>query len=127
MVFQNADTQIVGETVSADIAFGPENLGLNRSEIGNRVPKAMEAVDLTGYADQKPQFLSGGEKRRLAIAGVLAMEPDVLVLDEPFSNLDYPHSLQLLKQLIDLHARGHSIIVVAMNWTRSPHISIVWS
>ncbi|NQU64501.1 MAG: ABC transporter ATP-binding protein, partial [SAR324 cluster bacterium] len=112
MVFQNADTQIVGETVHSDIAFGPENLGLNRVEIEARVERVLEIVGLQGLRDQKPHLLSGGEKRRLAIAGVLAMNPEILVFDEPFSNLDYPGALQLLNQIIHLHECGHSIIIV---------------
>lgn len=112
MVFQNADTQIVGETVYSDIAFGPENLGLHRDEIEVRVERVMRTVGLQGLRDQKPHLLSGGEKRRLAIAGVLAMNPEVLVFDEPFSNLDYPGGLQLLNQIIHLHECGHSIIIV---------------
>lgn len=112
MVFQNADTQIVGETVYADVAFGPENLGMTRTEIEERVVNALTTVDLQEFANRKPHLLSGGEKRRLAIAGILAMEPRLLVLDEPFSNLDYPGSLKLLEQLVILHEQGHSIVVV---------------
>ncbi len=112
MVFQNADTQIVGETVYSDIAFGPENLGLNRQEIDARVERAMEVVGLQDFGHQKPNLLSGGEKRRLAIAGILAMNPEILVFDEPFSNLDYVGGQQLLNQIIQLHKSGHSIIIV---------------
>lgn len=112
MVFQNADTQIVGETVYADIAFGPENLGLTQDTIEQRVNRAMNTVGLQGLKDRKPHLLSGGEKRRLAIAGVLAMNPDILVFDEPFSNLDYPGESRLLKQILNLHEAGHTIIVV---------------
>ena len=112
MVFQNADTQIVGETVYSDIAFGPENLGLKRQEIEARVESVMEIVGLQDFRHQKPHLLSGGEKRRLAIAGVLAMNPEILVFDEPFSNLDYVGGQQLLNQIIQLHNSGHSIIIV---------------
>lgn len=90
MVFQDADCQIVGETVGGDVAFGPENLRLDRTEIDIRVSESLKAVGLEGFADRRPHTLSGGEKRRLAIAGILAMNPRVLVLDEPFANLDYP-------------------------------------
>ena len=112
MVFQNADTQIVGESVYSDIAFGPENLGLNRREIDARVERVMEIVGLQDLGHQKPHLLSGVEKRRLAIAGVLAMNPEILVFDEPFSNLDYSGGQQLLNQIIHLHKSGHSIIIV---------------
>ena len=111
MVFQDSDSQIVGETVYDDVAFGPENLCLDRSEIKRRVYDALEAVGLTGLAEQRPHLLSGGEKRRLAIAGVLSMKPRVIVFDEPFSNLDYPGIRQLLEQILSLLKAGHTIIV----------------
>jgi biotin transport system ATP-binding protein len=111
MVFQNADSQIVGETVYADVAFGPENLGLGRSEINQRVTAALEAVDLTHLAQQRPHLLSGGEKRRLSIAAVLAMNPQVIALDEPFSSLDYPGVKQVLHYILALHESGHTILV----------------
>ncbi len=111
MVFQNADSQIVGETVYSDVAFGPENLCLDREEIEKRVSTALESVSLMQHADKRPHLLSGGEKRRLSIAGVLAMEPKVIVFDEPFSSLDYPGVRQVLKQIISLHQSGHTIII----------------
>ena len=111
MVFQDADSQIVGETVCDDVAFGPENLCLDRSEVKRRVFKSLKIVGLLDFEDQKPHLLSGGEKRRLAIAGILAMEPNVLVFDEPFSSLDYPGVKQVLKQIISLHRSGHTILV----------------
>lgn len=113
MVFQDAESQIVGETVYDDVAFGPENLCLARDEIKQRVQASLEAVGLTRLADQRPHTLSGGEKRRLAIAGVLAMKSEVVVFDEPFSNLDYPGVKQLLRQVVALHRTGHTIIVAA--------------
>jgi biotin transport system ATP-binding protein len=113
MVFQDPDSQIVGETVSDDVAFGPENLCLDRSEVKRRVARALDLVNLLDFKNQKPHLLSGGEKRRLAIAGILAMEPKVLVFDEPFSSLDYPGIKQVLKQIISLHQAGHTILVAA--------------
>ena len=112
MMFQDADSQIVGETVYADVAFGPENLKLDHDQIERRVALALEAVGLKDLADQRPHSLSGGEKRRLAIAGILAMEPRVIVFDEPFTSLDYPGVKQILKQIISLHQAGHTIIVI---------------
>jgi len=103
--------QIVGETVYDDVAFGPENLCLNRNEIDRRVSSALDAVGLAALAEQKSHLLSGGEKRRLAIAGVLAMEPKVIVFDEPFSNLDYPGVSQVLQEVLSLYRAGHTIIV----------------
>ncbi len=111
MVFQDADSQIVGETVYDDVAFGPENLGMDRDRIHRRVTAALAAVNLTGFADQRPHLLSGGEKRRVAVAGILAMQSKVLVFDEPFSNLDYPGVRQVLEQMIALHHSGHTILV----------------
>ena len=113
MVFQDADSQIVGETVSDDVAFGPENLCLDRREVTRRVARALDLVNLLDLKNQKPHLLSGGEKRRLAIAGILAMEPKVLVFDEPFSSLDYPGIKQVLRQIISLHQAGHTILVAA--------------
>ncbi len=113
MVFQDADSQIVCETVFEDAAFGPENLRLDRGEIELRVMRALETVGLVDHKDKSPYLLSGGEKRRLAIAGVLAMDPKVLVFDEPFSSLDYPGIQQILKQIVSLHRSGRTIIVAA--------------
>ncbi len=112
MMFQDADSQIVGETVSEDVAFGPENLQLDRNQISKRVKQALIAVGLTDFADQSSHLLSGGEKRRLAIAGILAMEPKVIAFDEPFASLDYPGVKQVLKQILVLHRSGHTILVV---------------
>ncbi len=112
MIFQDADSQIVGETVYEDVAFGPENLQLDRRQVGQRVKQALKAVGLADFADQSPHLLSGGEKRRLAIAGILAMEPEVIAFDEPFASLDYPGVKQVLKQILALHQSGHTILVV---------------
>ena len=112
MMFQDADSQIVGETVYEDVAFGPQNLRLNHDEIGKRVSQAIDTVGLTDFADQSPHLLSGGEKRKLAIAGILAMEPAVIAFDEPFASLDYPGVKQVLKQILTLHQSGHTILVI---------------
>jgi biotin transport system ATP-binding protein len=112
MVFQDPDTQIVGETVYDDVAFGPENLGLTREEISRRATQALKAVELSHLSDQRPHLLSGGEKRRLAIAGILAMQPKVVVFDEPFASLDYPGVVQVLKQILALKRGGHTILVI---------------
>jgi biotin transport system ATP-binding protein len=112
MMFQDADSQIVGETVYADVAFGPENLRLDQDQIRKRVTLALAVVGLTEFADQRPHLLSGGEKRRLSIAGILAMEPKVVVCDEPFTSLDYPGVKQVLKQILTLHQAGHTIVVI---------------
>jgi len=112
MMFQDADSQIVGETVYEDVAFGPENLRLQRHLIDERVTHALDAVGLRDFADRRPHLLSGGEKRRLAIAGILAMEPRVIAFDEPFASLDYPGVKQVLKHILALHQTGHTVLVV---------------
>jgi biotin transport system ATP-binding protein len=112
MMFQDADSQIVGETVYDDVAFGPENLCLERVEIKNRVAAALNTAGLTDLSEQRPHLLSGGEKRRLAIAGILAMNPRVIVFDEPFASLDYPGVQQVLRHILDLHQSGRTILMV---------------
>ena len=112
LVFQNSDNQIVAETVAADVAFGPENLGLAPEEVRRRVADALNRVGLAALAEQRPQLLSGGQKRKLAIAGILAMQPRLIVLDEPFTGLDYPGAVQILRQLLQLRRQGHTLLVI---------------
>ncbi len=112
LVFQDADAQIVGQTVGRDTAFGPENLRMDRNEISKRVEESLEATGLAGFNDRRPHTLSGGEKRRLAVAGVLAMRPRILVLDEPFTGLDWDGSARLIEILTNLHADGTAILVI---------------
>jgi biotin transport system ATP-binding protein len=111
MVFQHADAQIVGETVYDDVAFGPENLRLPRETVHRCVLEALAAVGLSEKQDQRPHLLSGGEKRRLTIAGVLAMAPEAVVFDEPFSSLDLDGVRQVLGQIVQLKAAGHTLVV----------------
>ncbi|MFT4884698.1 MAG: biotin transport system ATP-binding protein [Natronomonas sp.] len=112
MVFQNPRDCFVAATVAEDIAFGPENLGLPRSEIEARVEAALDAVDMADQREARIDQLSGGEQARVAIAGALAMEPDHLVLDEPFTGLDWPAQKAVLERLDELSAEGTSIVVV---------------
>lgn len=112
LIFQNPDSQIVGQTVAEDVAFGPENLNLLRAEVDQRVAESLAAVELGGLAARQPHTLSGGQKRRLTVAGVLAMKPQIIVFDEPFTGLDYPGVLQVLRQVVALHKDGHTIILV---------------
>lgn len=112
MVFQNPRDCFVAATVAADVAFGPENLGLGRSVIDRRVERSLEAVDMTGRETERIDRLSGGEQARVAIAGALAMEPTHLVLDEPFAALDWPARSRLCDRLAALHDAGTSVIVV---------------
>ncbi len=88
MVFQNPDNQLVATIVEEDVAFGPENLGVPREEIIRRVRKSLEAVGMSQYAQRAPHLLSGGQKQRVAIAGILAIQPRVLIMDEPTAMLD---------------------------------------
>ena len=111
MVFQDSDSQIVGETVREDVAFGPENLGLSQDEINHRVEWALGVMKLKGLAEKPCYLLSGGEKKRLAIAGVLAMKPQIILFDEPFSHLDYPGIQEVLRHMIDLQCQGHTLVV----------------
>jgi cobalt transport protein ATP-binding subunit len=111
MVFQEADSQIVGETVREDVSFGPENLGLPASEIAARATEVLQAMGLEEVAEKPCYLLSGGEKRRVAIAGVLAMKPHTLLFDEPFSHLDYPGVREVLGIMIRLHHEGHTLVV----------------
>ena len=113
IVFQDADMQIVSQSVEKDVAFGPENMGLDRKEIERRVENALSLMGLEGKVKQRPQTLSGGEKRKCAIAGILAMEPEVILLDEPFANLDYPSTLSVIRALNTLHRKGYTILVVS--------------
>ncbi len=111
-VLQNADDMIVGTIAEEDVAFGPQNLGLDAETVGLRVAAALEAVGLSASRTRPPQFLSGGEKSRLAIAGALAMDPRVLLLDEPASMLD-PRGRENLLVLLDrLAASGTTIVHV---------------
>ena len=111
MVFQDADSQIVGETVREDVAFGPENLRLSPEEIAERVDWALCVMGLENLSEKPCYLLSGGEKRRLSIAGVLAMKPQMILFDEPFSHLDYPGIREVLKHMVDLHRQGHTLVV----------------
>jgi energy-coupling factor transporter ATP-binding protein EcfA2 len=112
LVFQDAEAQIIGRTVAEDVAFGPSNLRLPAAEIRARVEAALAACGLGAFSARAPESLSGGERRRLAIAGVLAMRPECLVLDEPFSNLDFPAIQQTLATMLSLHAAGTTLVVL---------------
>ncbi len=112
LVFQNADSQIVGQTVASDIAFGPENLRWSRKKINEKVMEILDDLGLNELKDRRPHTLSGGEKRRAALASVLIMKPDVIVLDEPFIGLDYPGVSDVLSDIVRLHEEGRTIILI---------------
>lgn len=111
MVFQNPDNQIVATTVEEDVAFGPENLGLPPAEIRARVDEALKLVDMNRFRTHAPHLLSGGQKQRVAIAGVIAMRPEVLILDEPTAMLDPRGRKEVIDTVIRLN-REEGITVV---------------
>nr|WP_320160373.1 ATP-binding cassette domain-containing protein [uncultured Methanoregula sp.] len=110
-VLQNADRQIIAPTVYQDVAFGPANLGYDEPAIRLAVATALRQVGLVGFERRPPHHLSGGEKKRVAIAGVLAMDPDVLVFDEPTSGLDPSGSEDLMELLDELNHEGKTIVI----------------
>ena len=114
LVFQYPEYQLFEETIEKDIAFGPNNLGLSQEEVSDRVKKSMEMVglDYETYKDVSPFDLSGGQKRRVAIAGVIAMEPKVLILDEPTAGLDPKGRDDILEQIKILHEKYNMTIVL---------------
>lgn len=111
IVFQNPDDQLFAPTVQEDIAFGPLNMKLPQEEVEKRVTEALKKVGMEGFERKPPHHLSGGQKKRVAIAGVLAMKPDIMVLDEPTSGLDPKGASQILKLLYELNNEGISIII----------------
>ena len=111
MVFQNPDNQLVATIVEEDVAFGPENLGIEPSEIRKRVDDSLEKVGMTKYKRHAPHLLSGGQKQRIAIAGILAIEPQCIIFDEPTAMLDPSGRKDVLKTIKDLN-KNHGITVV---------------
>jgi cobalt/nickel transport system ATP-binding protein len=111
IVFQNADDQIFSPTVEQDVAFGPTNLGLDEETIHHRVEEALKLVGIEDLATRVPHHLSGGEKKRVAIAGIIAMEPEVLVLDEPTAGLD-PQGVHDLITFINSLSRRYGMTVI---------------
>ena len=113
LVFQDPDDQLFARTVALDVAFGPTNLKLSKSEIRQRVNWAIEVTDLKGLENKSPSNLSGGQKRRASIAGVLAMKPEIIILDEPMSNLDPKTSSKVLNLLMQLNKELGLTLVIA--------------
>ncbi len=113
MVFQNPDNQIVANVVEEDVAFGPENLGIASPEIRHRVDKALKQVGMSHYATHAPHLLSGGQKQRIAIAGIIAMEPKCIVLDEPTAMLDPRGRAEVMETIARLNAeKGITVVLI---------------
>jgi energy-coupling factor transporter ATPase len=112
MVFQNPDSQMVASVVADDVAFGPENLAVIHSELVARVDEALDSVKMTSFAQRDPARLSGGQKQRVCVAGVLAMRPDILILDEPGAMLDARGRRGIRRIVRELNEAGMTIILI---------------
>ena len=112
MVFQNPDNQIIGTVVDEDVAFGPENLGVPSEEIWDRVTKALEDVGMTACRDYSPSKLSGGQKQRVAIAGVMAMHPKCIIMDEPTAMLDPNGRREVLQAVKELNEKEKITVIL---------------
>ena len=112
MVFQNPDNQLVSSIVEDDVAFGPENLGIEPQEIRKRVDQALESVNMGKYKKKAPHLLSGGQKQRIAIAGVVAMKPECIIFDEPTAMLDPKGRDEIMQIISELHEEGITVILI---------------
>lgn len=116
MVFQNPDNQIIGNIVEEDVAFGPENIGVPTQELWQRVDEALSAVGMTAYRLRSPNRLSGGQKQRVAIAGIMAMRPKCIVLDEPTAMLDPVGRREVLSTIIALNKRENITVLLITHY-----------
>lgn len=112
MVFQNPDNQLVSAIVEDDVAFGPENLGIEPAEIRKRVDKALADVNMSAFKDKSPHLLSGGQKQRIAIAGVVAMKPECIIFDEPTAMLDPMGRNEIMSIIEELNGEGITVILI---------------
>jgi len=112
LILQNPESQLFSMTVEEELAFGPENLGIKREEIGDRVSWALDLVGMERFREAFPHQLSGGEKQKIAIASLLTMKPEILVLDEPTSNLDPKSRIEIFKIVQKLNRKGMTVVVV---------------
>lgn len=112
MVFQNPDNQLVSSIVEDDVAFGPENLGVDPAEIRRRVDDALAAVNMGKYKKKSPHMLSGGQKQRIAIAGVVAMKPACIIFDEPTAMLDPKGREEIMEIIRQLHDEGITVVLI---------------
>ena len=128
LVFQNPDHQLFSASVAEDVSFGPVNLGLDQASVRQRVDAALAAVGMRGYADKAVHNLSFGQKKRVCIAGVLAMDPELLILDEPMAGLDQRMRGELQAVLDELQARGITLLLAthdidfAYRWAQRVHL-----
>ena len=111
IVFQEPDYQIIASTVWSEVSFGPMNLNLSKDEVSSRVSEALEYMNLTQYAQRPPHYLSGGEKKRVTIADIIAMKSEIIIFDEPTSSLDPVNSEMLENTLSSLHDEGKTLII----------------
>ncbi len=116
MVFQNPDNQIIGTVVDEDVGFGPENMGIPQQEIWERVEQSLKAVGMWEYRDHSPNKLSGGQKQRVAIAGVVAMRPKCIVLDEPTAMLDPNGRKEVIRTVHELNRREHVTVLLITHY-----------
>ena len=116
MVFQNPDNQIIGTVVEEDVGFGPENLGVPTEEVWQRVEDSLKAVGMIEYRHHSPNKLSGGQKQRVAIAGVMAMRPKCIVLDEPTAMLDPNGRKEVLRSVMELRKREHITVILITHY-----------
>ena len=116
MVFQNPDNQMVANIVEDDVAFAPENLGVPQAEIRRRVDNALKAVNMSAFVKHAPHMLSGGQKQRIAIAGVLAMEPQIIILDEPTAMLDPGGRREIMETLINLNREREITVLLITHY-----------
>ena len=123
MVFQNPDNQLVATIVEDEVAFGPENLGIEPAEIRKRVDKALEDVGMTDYKKNAPHLLSGGQKQRVAIAGILAMSPKYIILDEPTAMLDPSGRREVIDTLVKLNKEENKTIILITHYMEEAAIS----
>ena len=112
MVFQNPDNQLVSSIVEDDVAFGPENIGIEPAEIRRRVDESLKLVGMYEHRKKGPHLLSGGQKQRIAIAGVIAMDPECVVFDEPTAMLDPKGRKEIMSIIRTLHSQGRTVILI---------------
>lgn len=116
MVFQNPDNQIVGTIVEEDVGFGPENIGMPTEDIWKRVENSLKAVGMTAYKDYSPNKLSGGQKQRVAIAGILAMKPKCIIMDEPTAMLDPTGRREVMETVMELNKKENVTIILITHY-----------